>query len=382
MRIALVCDFYKPAIGGVNQVVEELAKRYVRLGHEVHVFCSDWDKMKRIVLKEEVIDGVFVHRCWHWFRAVNFITVWPQVFFRLLGGKFDVIHSHLSLQPHSFFAGLAALLKGVPHVHTTHCPWSDAYRSVFGRFMVKVFYLFFARFTLWSAAKIIAITPWEDKFIQSYGGSSKKLVHIPNGVSDLFFSVVKKNDFRKKLGIAEKAKVVLFFGRFSETKSPESVVLAAQKLQHRKDIVFLMIGPDEGRKENCRLLAKGLKNIKILDPLRDRLEIVKMYQSADVYVLPSYREGLPLTLFEAYAAGLPVIATPVNGVAFELEDKVNGLFIKNNKDIDGFVAAILKVVDVPSLAKKFSLVNKKKALHYRWDDIAQKTLDLYKKVLS
>ena len=48
MKIAHVCPFYFPAIGGVRQVVEELAKRQIKQGHEVHVFTSDWDKNKRI----------------------------------------------------------------------------------------------------------------------------------------------------------------------------------------------------------------------------------------------------------------------------------------------------------------------------------------------
>ena len=56
MKIAHVCAFYTPAIGGVTQVVEELAKRQVNEGHEVHVFASDWDKEKRIKIKNEIID--------------------------------------------------------------------------------------------------------------------------------------------------------------------------------------------------------------------------------------------------------------------------------------------------------------------------------------
>ena len=48
MKIAHITAFYTPAIGGVKQVVEELAKRQVKAGHEVHVYCSDWDKTKRI----------------------------------------------------------------------------------------------------------------------------------------------------------------------------------------------------------------------------------------------------------------------------------------------------------------------------------------------
>ena len=48
MKIAHVCPFYNPVIGGVRQVVEELSKRQKALGHEVHVYTSDWDKTKKI----------------------------------------------------------------------------------------------------------------------------------------------------------------------------------------------------------------------------------------------------------------------------------------------------------------------------------------------
>jgi len=56
MKIAHVCPFYTPAIGGVKQVVYELAQRQLKSGHEVHVYASDWDKTKRIKKKEELIE--------------------------------------------------------------------------------------------------------------------------------------------------------------------------------------------------------------------------------------------------------------------------------------------------------------------------------------
>ena len=78
MKIAHVCPYYTPTICGVKQVVYELAQRQLKEGHEVHVYTSDWDKTKRIEKKEEIIEGVYVHRCYHIFRAVNFLTIWPS----------------------------------------------------------------------------------------------------------------------------------------------------------------------------------------------------------------------------------------------------------------------------------------------------------------
>ena len=67
MKIAHINMFYLPTFGGVEQVMYELAKRQVAEGHEVHVFCCDSDKNQRIDIKEEIIEGVHVHRLPYWF---------------------------------------------------------------------------------------------------------------------------------------------------------------------------------------------------------------------------------------------------------------------------------------------------------------------------
>lgn len=123
-------------------------------------------------------------------------------------------------------------------------------------------------------------------------------------------------------------------------------------------------------------LAKGENKIMIQGPIRDRNEVVKMYQSADVYTLPSFREGLPLTIFESFASGLPVIASPVNGVPYEMENNVNGLFV-NYGDIRGLKNAILKVLDNKNLSLKFSKNNIIKAKNYDWDIIYKKYMEIY-----
>ncbi|MDO8555709.1 MAG: glycosyltransferase family 4 protein [Nanoarchaeota archaeon] len=375
MKIALVTDFYKPAIGGVNQVVEELAKRYVLAGHEVHVFCSDWDKTKRIAVKDEVLDGVFVHRCKHWFRVANFVTVWPSVFFRLLACKWDVIHSHLSFHPHSFFAAVAAKLKGVRLIHTTHCPWSDAKRSFFGNVMLSLGRFWFIWCTLKFADKIIAITPWEIPMIVKGGGARENIVCIPNGMDKIFFKEIKPNLFKSRLGI--KGKLVLFFGRLNPTKGPDMFVRAAHEvLEELPDVSFVLLGPDEGMLAEVKRLIGKEKRIKLSGPTRDKSTLVSMYQSADMYVLPSYREGLPLTLFEAYAAGLPVVASPVNGIPFEMKDGENGLFVQYG-DVGGLKRAIIKLLSDKLFAARCSQANRKKAVAYDWDKIAQRTLRLY-----
>ena len=106
-----------------------------------------------------------------------------------------------------------------------------------------------------------------------------------------------------------------------------------------------------------------------------------MYQAADVYVLPSYREGLPLTLFEAMASGLPIVASPVNGIPYEMKSEENGFFA-NYGDVEALEKNILKVLDNPKLAKQISKNNFKKSKDYAWDIIYKRYMKEYESLIK
>lgn len=376
MKIAHVCPFYTPTICGIKQVVEELAKRQIAEGHEVHIYTSDWNKKSIIPVKEELIEGVYVHRCKTLFRAANFASVWPSVFYKLIKTDFDVIHTHLFGHAHFLFAALAARLKNIKHIHTTHCPWSDAHRSKTGKILMHLSYNIFSKLALRFTDKIVAITPWEINFIKKYEKNPKKLSIIPNGMSDLFFKRIKNNDFKKKNKINDK--LVLFFARLNQTKAPDKFVETAKLiLADRKDVTFVIRGPDEGMRETIEKMLKNQPKILLLGETRDRQEIIKMYQAADVYVLPSYREGLPLTLFEAMASGLPIVATPVNGVPYEMKEPENGFLVPYG-DIQGFKKRILEILDNEKLKDTISRNNIRKSKNYDWDKISTKIMELYR----
>lgn len=375
MKIAHVSPEFYPAIGGVGQVVRELATRQVREGHEVHVFAPTWDKEKRIASGDEIIDGIHVHRIFYWFKAGNFGTFWPAVFPKLIKGKFDVIHSHLFAHAHFIFSAIAAKISGARHIHTTHCPWSDAYRPLFGKILMYLSYNVFSRIALKYTNKIILITPWEKEFIYRYVSDNNKLVVIPNGMSSIFFNKIKNNDFKKKNKI--KNNIVLFFGRLNQTKSPDNFVkIAKLVLKEHPDATFVIRGPDEGMKSVVKNLIGNEKRIILMPETRDREEIIKMYQASAIYVLPSYREGLPLTLFEAMASGLPVVATPVNGVSYEVKNNENG-FLVDYGDNESFKEKIIILLKNNKLRNKISMNNLKKAKQYDWDIINKKIMNLY-----
>ncbi len=373
MRIAHVCPFFKPTICGVGQVVYELAKRQVRAGHEVHVFCSDSDKNKRLKRKFIIVDGIFVHRCKYLFKVSDLTYIWPEIFLKILSENFDIIHTHSLNQPHVFLAGLAARLKKIPVIHTTHSPWIAAERNTIAKIMVWPVQNIFSRLALNWAKAIIVLSPWEIPFINNIT-KNKNIFPIPNGVSSEFFDENSGDEFRKKYGI--KGKLVLFLARLNKIKGPHILMNAAKQiLLKRTDAIFVFAGGDDGFKSELEKMAAGHPNIRILGRL-SREDVINAYAAADIYVLPSKREGMPLTLFEAMAAGCPVIATPVNNVPYAMSEPENGFFV-NYGDSDALKHRILQLLSDEKLRKRLGTANRKRASNYNWDDIASDVDVLY-----
>lgn len=379
MRIAHITMFYEPAICGVKQVVRELAERQVKDSHEVHVFCSDSDKEKRIKVKETNINGVKVHYLPYWFRLSRFTYIWPSLLWKFPKGKFDIIHSHVSGHAYVYIAGLLARRNKIPHIHTTHCPWTDAFRPLPARIALFFSYNFFNKGAFKRIDKIVAITPWELNFIRKWA-SDEKISVIPNGMADVMFERVNPNNFKKEHNI--KGKLVLFFGRLNVTKGVDKLALVARDVvKERNDIWFMWVGPDEGMKSTVEEIIKGEPHLILHEPICDRKKVAEMYQASDVYVLPSYREGLPLTLFEAMASGLPIVASPVNGVPYEMKEPDNG-FLVGYGDLENLKKRILQVLDDKKLATKISKNNIERSKQYNWNIIAKRYMALYQEALK
>jgi len=380
MKICHINMFYVPTFGGVEQVMYELAQRQVKDGHEVHVYCCDSDKNKILKKKYEVIEGIHVHRLPYWFRLSYNTFIWPALLWRFKE-KFDIVHTHVSGHAYILFTGILSKIKGFKHIHTTHCPWTDtSFRPIQTKPFLLLNDLVFNKISFKYVDKVIAITPWELSTLHKYIKNKNKISVIPNGTDSILFKTVKNNKFKKNHKIKEKY-IVLFFGRLNPTKGPENLAKAAINItKKRKDIAFVWIGPDEGKADEVQALIKPYKNMHYLGPIRGKENIAEMFQASDVYALPSYREGLPLTLFEAMASKLPIVASPVNGVPYEMKEPENGFFA-NYGDIKKLEENILRLIDNPKLRKQIAENNYKKSLDFDWDNIHKRYMVEYRRLL-
>ena len=115
--------------------------------------------------------------------------------------------------------------------------------------------------------------------------------------------------------------------------------------------------------------------------LGNRTDVIELLKASDVFVLPSYFEGLPRSVAEAMAAGLPVVATAVSGTPELVDDGVTGLLVPP-KDYDALGSAILRLKDNKELACSLGNAGRKKAYeNYDVNNIVSQLANLYKQIL-
>jgi len=168
---------------------------------------------------------------------------------------------------------------------------------------------------------------------------------IENGV-DLarFRRAAVSNEFRKSLGVSEADRVVAIVGRLSPEKGHEILLKAAAQISQRmKDVKFLIVGDGPLMASLKAEAAKlNLSNNVIFAGIRQ--DMPSIYSLSDILVNASTIEGLPMTILEAMAAQVPVVATKVGGIPDLIEDNKTGVLVDSG-NAEGLAEKIQLLLD-------------------------------------
>ena len=164
-----------------------------------------------------------------------------------------------------------------------------------------------------------------------------------------------REDTRKMLGVTGNDFVLLSVGELSHRKNHEVVIRAVKEIEYPRIQYFICgQGPlkDDLQKLICEL---GLE--KQIHLLGYRTDVYNLYHAADLFVFPSYQEGLPVALMEAMAAGLPCVASNIRGNTDLIEDGKGG-YLCEPDDVDGFALYIKKLEREETLKTQFGILNR------------------------
>ena len=166
----------------------------------------------------------------------------------------------------------------------------------------------------------------------------------------------ESQELRRSLGISEDAFVVMFVGRLQLDKGLVEFVEAARNLKKkRSDITLVMVGaPDPGNK---RSLTESMWDQWKLEGdvifTGRREDVPDLMAMSNVVAAPTfYREGLPRTLLEAAASGLPLIGSDIAGVREAINDGVNGILIPP-RDVHALAQAIEELAGDPEKSARY-----------------------------
>ena len=348
-NLLMISGLFHPFVGGAEKECQKLSKRLMEKGISVTVLTQRCDGLP----EHEVIDGISVYRKikgWHLFEFTYMLSVLH--FLIKHRKKYDIIQCfglYLFILP----AVLIKYLYRKKVIARIEGPGS------FGDFH-RIKQLKCGRLILISARgldKIIAVSRDIYQEIMRNGFPEQSIVNIPNSVDVDLFQPGKYYE-KRRLG------KITFVGRLGEEKGLEYLIQAMKVVKTEwKGVKLSIVGDGQLRASLEELRQKlGLMDDIIFAGHTDT--VLPYYQGADIFVLPSLSEGLPLSLLEAMSCGLPVVATIVGGNAEIVDPNLktkevvsdyhigeHGILV-NPKDVNGLAKALLRLLKDDGLSKQ------------------------------
>lgn len=213
--------------------------------------------------------------------------------------------------------------------------------------------------------------------IETLGIEPEKVHLVPLGVNLQRFKPEKKEQLKKEHGFSNKI-VVTFIGQLSNNKGIDIVLKSSTEIEkiYGRKVHFLLIG--EGKIKNDVLFKKNISILGFQEPYK----VAKYLTLSDIFILPSRKEGRPTVIYEAMAAQLPVIASPVGGIPEQIDHGNNGFLLKDidQKNLTDYLQIL---IDDQNLCKKMGLNSRKRLIKMNWthEAYAKKTKKIYEKIL-
>jgi glycosyltransferase involved in cell wall biosynthesis len=349
-RIVQITPNYPPLLGGLERVVQILATTLADR-HEVSVVTTTHGApgVPRRVREGDV--GVRRHRS----VTVAHTALAPGMLGSLLRiPRGSVVHLHCSQAVVPELVWLAARLRGTRYLVHFHMDVGTS--GPLGRLLPAYKKHFFGR-VLRGAAAVIVLIDSQVQFMSEFYGVDPQRIHVvPNGVAPEYYLPPRTPE----AGTLR----LLYVGRLGAQKNVARLL----------DAMSLVTEPVRLRIVGDGELRAGLEAQAARLELGDRVEfcgrlhgadLVDAYADAQAFVLPSDREGMPLVVMEAMAAGLPVIATAVQGTI----ELVDGVGLLAEPDPEALAAAIDQVARDPEARAKMAAEGSARARAYTWDAV-------------
>ncbi|MBI5102976.1 MAG: glycosyltransferase family 4 protein [Nitrospirae bacterium] len=289
---------------------------------------------------------------------------------------FDIIHAH-TITPDGHAALMIGKYFAVPVVCTVRGSDLHEYPQRSSRIYTV------SKMVLEKADAIITVSNDLAKMATKMA-TPKNIQVIYNGVDTAKFCRFENREaVKKSLGIPVRSRVIVFAGRCEKEKGIFELLEAFARVEKKtSDIYLLIIGADHTGGAVKNLIEDyGIRDKTLLKGTIPHDEMPVCMNAGDIFVLPSYAEGMANVIYEAMACGLPVVTTNVGGMPEVVSHGSEGFLCqpKNSSELEICITALL---DNPALSEEMGLRAIRKVREmFSWETNATKHSNLYKRLL-
>lgn len=385
MRVAQVVETLDT--GGAEHLAIKFANKLAERGHQSHVYVTSHTGPLAASISGEVRVDVLGYRRESIINPIKFLASVNDGFNRLRSlvrrDDIDLIQTHL---PGPNFWGLALVLRGAcPAVATIHNNKEFSYGSA-RSFRGSLRHLAYRTIVRRCAATIAVSDQVRSSFMHELGmreDEAPRLVAIPNGVEvPRPFGEEEKKSAKARLGFDGNQVVAIAVGRVCEQKNFKVLIPVMKNL---KDVVCPVTMVVAGDGPDLRDLRESIENAGLqedIHTLGNVTNIPDYLKAADILLMPSLWEGLPLALLEAMAAGLPVVGNAIAGLTDVVGEGTTGHLVIPG-DHRSMAEKIALLAGDPEQRRSFGVAGRELVdSRYNLDRVVDDIEGLYGRVLA
>ncbi len=382
LKILMFNHEFPPIGGGGGWVSHFLGKHFAAAGHDVHLITSQF----RDCPKDEEVEGFHVHRVRALRKSPDVCAVHEMLTYAvsssLYGLRFakkfqpDIVQVFFGI-PAGGGAYLLRKFRKVPYIVflggrdvPSRNPDPPYYRWLY--LLLKPMIR-----SIWgSAARVVACSDGLRELAQETD-TDINIDVIPDGLDLGRFEPVKRDAYPEKVRI-------LTIGRLIPRKGFQFLIRALpeiiEKATHNFEIEIVGDGPYQQELVNLAESLGVASHIHFSGSV-PYAELPQKYRDANLFILPSLAEGMPLVVLEAMGTGLPIVASRVQGIDELVVDDVNGALF-NPGDVDGLAHCLVKLIDAGEARIEMGKASTERVKPYDWKHIADAYLSLYTDILK
>lgn len=374
MKIAIFSDTFSPQINGVTKNLDKLIEYLTMKEIDYMVFAPETPGEKEVVYEKNIqrlLSLPFVLYPELRISLPNYIKIRNQ----LKDFNPDIIHL---VTP--FNIGLS----GFKYARRNNIPFVSSYHTNFDQYL-DYYNLQLLEKPVWSYLRwfhnqsFINFCPSQSTMEDLKEKGFINLDVWKRGIDTNQFSPdYRDEDLRRKYNLNDKI-VLLYVGRVAPEKNLKLLINSIKILNNKyhDKIALLITGDGPSTKE----IKKTSPDNVVFTGFQIGEDLLKIYASADIFTFPSVTETYGNVIIEAMSAGLPVLAILAGGVKENLINNYNGLACRDN-DLNEFTDKLERLIINKNIRKELGHNARQYALSLSWDEIFNKLIDSYQKIIT